>query len=69
MLEEYQVPPVFPTESIKIVAESIGIPSLTDDVAKELAEDVTFRLKVLIQVSFIIKLFISGFCSLFLIKI
>ena len=56
MVDDAQVPPVFPTESVKIIAESIGIPTLADDVAKELAEDATFRLKVLIQVSIIFDL-------------
>ncbi|KAK7071035.1 Transcription initiation factor TFIID subunit 6 [Halocaridina rubra] len=39
----------FPTESVKVIAESIGISPLGDDVSKELAEEATFRLKVLIQ--------------------
>ena len=37
-------------ESIKSIGESIGVSSLTDDVAKELADDVTFRLKTIVQV-------------------
>ncbi|XP_066966846.1 transcription initiation factor TFIID subunit 6-like [Macrobrachium rosenbergii] len=41
--------PTFPTESIKVIAESIGISPVGDDVAKELAEEATFRLKLLIQ--------------------
>ncbi|KAG7155609.1 Transcription initiation factor TFIID subunit 6-like [Homarus americanus] len=49
MSEESQVPPSFPADSIKVVAESIGINGIGDDVAKELSEDATFRLKVLIQ--------------------
>ncbi|CAG7786505.1 unnamed protein product [Allacma fusca] len=36
-------------DSIKAMAESVGISSLQDDAAKEIAEDVTFRLKVIIQ--------------------
>lgn len=36
-------------DSMKVIAETIGIASLGDDVAKELADDVTFRLKVIIQ--------------------
>ncbi|KAJ8734860.1 hypothetical protein PYW08_014110 [Mythimna loreyi] len=36
-------------DSMKTIAESIGIASLGDDAAKELADDVTFRLKVIVQ--------------------
>lgn len=50
MAEDCQVAPSFPTESIKVIAESIGISAIGDDVAKELSEEVTFRLKILIQV-------------------
>lgn len=50
MAEDCQVAPSFPTESIKVIAESIGISAVGDDVAKELSEEVTFRLKILIQV-------------------
>lgn len=39
------------TESMKVIAESIGIGSLPDKAAKELAEDVSYRLKEIIQVS------------------
>lgn len=48
----------FPLESIKIIGESIGIQTISDEVAKEVAEDITFRLKNIIQVSsgFILKL-------------
>ena len=42
----------FPSESIKIIGESIGIQTLADDVAKETAEDITFRLKNILQVRF-----------------
>ncbi|XP_047498027.1 transcription initiation factor TFIID subunit 6-like isoform X1 [Penaeus chinensis] len=49
MAEDCQVAPSFPTESIKVIAESIGISTVGDDVAKELSEEVTFRLKILIQ--------------------
>lgn len=50
MSDDAQVPPSFPPESIKIIAESIGISAVGDDVAKELAEEATFRIKHLIQV-------------------
>ncbi|XP_052753714.1 transcription initiation factor TFIID subunit 6-like isoform X2 [Galleria mellonella] len=36
-------------DSMKVIAESIGIGSLGDDAAKELADDVTYRLKVILQ--------------------
>ncbi|KAJ8929520.1 hypothetical protein NQ314_017778 [Rhamnusium bicolor] len=39
----------FSIESMKVIAESIGIGNLADDSAKELAEDISFRLKHVIQ--------------------
>lgn len=36
-------------DSMKVIAESVGIANLGDDAAKELADDVTFRLKVIVQ--------------------
>lgn len=39
----------FSTESMKVIAESIGISNLPDDAAKELADDISFRLKHIIQ--------------------
>lgn len=39
----------FSIESMKVIAESIGIANLADDAAKELAEDVSFRVKHIIQ--------------------
>ncbi|CAG9862733.1 unnamed protein product [Phyllotreta striolata] len=39
----------FSTESMKVIAESIGIGYLGDDAAKELAEDISFRVKHIIQ--------------------
>lgn len=36
-------------DSIKVIAESVGIASLGDDAAKELADDVSYRLKVILQ--------------------
>ncbi|XP_063699794.1 transcription initiation factor TFIID subunit 6 [Culicoides brevitarsis] len=36
-------------ESIKVIAESIGIAALPDDAAKELADDVSFKLKQIVQ--------------------
>lgn len=42
----------FSVESMKVVAESIGINNLPDDAAKELSDDVSFKLKMIIQVHF-----------------
>lgn len=39
----------FSIESIKVIAESIGIGNLPDDAAKELADDVSFRIKHIVQ--------------------
>ena len=36
-------------ESVKIIAETVGLAGLSDEVARELAEDATFRLKTLLQ--------------------
>lgn len=36
-------------ESIKVIAESIGVGSLPDDAAKELADDVSIKLKQIVQ--------------------
>lgn len=39
----------FSTESMKVIAESIGIGYLADDAARELADDISFRVKHIIQ--------------------
>ncbi|XP_065360015.1 transcription initiation factor TFIID subunit 6 [Calliphora vicina] len=36
-------------ESMKVIAESIGVGSLPDDAAKELAEDVSYKIKRIVQ--------------------
>lgn len=36
-------------DSMKVIAESVGIANLGDDAAKELADDITYRLKVIVQ--------------------
>uniref|UniRef100_A0A182K7V1 Transcription initiation factor TFIID subunit 6 n=1 Tax=Anopheles christyi TaxID=43041 RepID=A0A182K7V1_9DIPT len=36
-------------ESIKVIAESIGVGSLPDDAAKEVADDVSYKLKQIVQ--------------------
>lgn len=37
-------------ESMKVIAESIGVGALPDDAAKELADDVSFKIKQIVQV-------------------
>ena len=37
-------------ESIKVIAETAGIGGLVDDAANHIADDVTFRLKTMVQV-------------------
>ncbi|KAL3283442.1 hypothetical protein HHI36_006587 [Cryptolaemus montrouzieri] len=39
----------FSVESIKVIAESIGIANLQDEAAKELSDEISFRLKHIIQ--------------------
>lgn len=41
-------------ESIKVIAESIGVGNFPDEAAKDLAEDVSYRLKEIIQVCLIL---------------
>jgi len=36
-------------ESVKVIAETVGLSALSDEAARELAEDATFRLKTLLQ--------------------
>lgn len=40
-------------ESIKVIAESVGVGNLPDEAAKQLADDVSYRLKQIVQVSFV----------------
>jgi len=40
-----------PTESLKVVAESMGINNLSDEAAKEISDSNTYRLKVVLQVN------------------
>lgn len=39
-----------PTESLKVIAESVGIGNLSDDAAKEISDSATYRLKLVLQV-------------------
>lgn len=36
-------------ESVKIIAESIGVSNISDDAAKLIADDITYRMKMLVQ--------------------
>ncbi len=47
--EKKEVKAHVPSESIKVVAESVGIAQLPEDSTLLLAEDVTFRLKTMVQ--------------------
>lgn len=49
---EVKVSSTLSPDSMKGIAESIGISGIPDDAASQLAEDVSYRLKLLIQVSF-----------------
>lgn len=42
-----------PLESVKVVAESLGISNLTDEAAKALADDISYRLRIIIQVRYL----------------
>jgi len=41
--------PLFPTDTIKDVAESLGIVTLSPDAAKQLAMDVEYRIQEVVQ--------------------
>lgn len=43
---------VYPAESVRIAAESIGLSQLSDEVTQSLAGDIEFRVRELIQVGF-----------------
>jgi hypothetical protein len=38
-------------ESVKAIAESIGVPGLNDEVLHYISDDVTYRLKFVVQVT------------------
>lgn len=40
-----------PAESLKVIAESVGIGNLSDDAAKEISDSATYRLKLVLQVN------------------
>ncbi|KAK3095934.1 hypothetical protein FSP39_021030 [Pinctada imbricata] len=47
--KEIKIGSHIPAESVKVVAESVGIAGLPDDAATQLAEDCTYRLKQVVQ--------------------
>lgn len=49
--KESRIGSVLPSESIKVIAESIGVSGLPDEAASFLAEDISYRLKLIVQVS------------------
>ena len=54
--KESRVGSVLPSESIKVIAESVGVSGLADEASAFLAEDISYRLKLIIQVQ---ELFVS----------
>ncbi len=48
--KETKVTANFTPESVKVVAESVGLVGVGDDAAARLATDVTYKLKQLVQV-------------------
>ncbi|KAJ0181270.1 hypothetical protein K1T71_003355 [Dendrolimus kikuchii] len=46
---EYAYGTSLSVDSMKVIAESVGVASLADEAAKELADDVTYRLKTILQ--------------------
>jgi len=47
-----------PIESLKVIAESVGIANLSDEAAKEISDSATYRLKLVLQVKIKIVLFV-----------
>ena len=50
-MSEYESPsnPNLSIESMKTIAESVGVAGLSDSAAKELSDEINFRLKTVIQ--------------------
>jgi hypothetical protein len=42
---------MLPVDSFKVIAESVGVQNLKDDVAAALAQDIEYRLRDIIQVN------------------
>jgi hypothetical protein len=56
---------VMPKETVQLYAESIGLSDLNDEVLTQLAEDVSYRLRDIIQVRLASsKLFLAKLCNL-----
>lgn len=49
MFAEAEAAPEISPEDIRLVAESLGISSISDQALRDLAADVTFRLKQMVQ--------------------
>ncbi|GFR62456.1 transcription initiation factor TFIID subunit 6 [Elysia marginata] len=47
--KESRVASVLPSESVKVIAESVGVSGLADEASSFLAEDISYRLKLIIQ--------------------
>jgi len=47
-----------PIESLKVIAESVGIANLSDEAAKEISDSATYRLKLVLQVNIKIVIFV-----------
>lgn len=47
--KESRVPSVLTPESIRVIGETMGVSGLTDEAASFLAEDISYRLKLLVQ--------------------
>ena len=43
-------------ESVKIIAESIGVSNISDDAAKLIADDISYRMKMIVQVHYFVKI-------------
>ena len=48
--KESRVPSVLTSESIRVIGETVGVAGLSDEAASFLAEDISYRLKMLVQV-------------------
>lgn len=55
--KEREVKGCLTQESIKVIAECVGVSSLNEEAGTLLADDVTFRLKMMVQVRTLISFF------------
>lgn len=49
MFAEIEAAPEISAEDVRLISESLGISSISDQALKDLASDMTFRLKQMIQ--------------------